>query len=193
MTLRCIALSALVPLALAALGCSETPPPAAKGASAFSATSGGCGVTGGFEIPAGEAPTSGTYLGSRVTDGKSGAEVSCTVSPGSGGYEISGSVQQGQRGLTITNGVVTPNPALPGGYAGTGMIYHYDSLSGPLQTLPGQTCAITVGTDAAHLQDIASGRVWGNFVCDLDTVGDPATPSVRCSAQGHFVFENCDK
>jgi hypothetical protein len=40
-------------------------------------------------------------------------------------------------------------------------------------------------------QDLAAGRIWGNFECS--DLGNPDTPGAVCSGSGHFVFENCDE
>ena len=162
------------------------PGPLQRGASYLSPTSGGCNVSGGFAIPDGSAPTTDTFLGDRVEDGIASATVQCTVAASGSGFSVDANVTQGNRGLQVI-GTVAPSATSPGGYEGSGTVLHYDAQTGPLQTLPGATCTITVDVT----QDIAAGHVWGNWVCPADTFGDPTAPGVVCSAEGHFVFENC--
>jgi len=157
--------------------------PAAKGASHFATTSGGCNVVSGFPIPPEGQPVSATSLGSRVEDGLDGASVDCRVVTSADGFAFDGSVQLEARAFTIIANVV---PADTGGYLGTGMVWHTDPNSPALSSDDG-ACAVSVLPN----QDIAPGRVWGNFECA--TVAADNQPDIACRAAGSFVFENCER
>jgi len=183
MTLRSIGLSAVALLAYGTIGCTDSPSPAAKGGSHFATTSGGCNVISGFPIPAEGQPTSSTTLGERVEDGKDGAIVSCRVVSSGGGFAFNGSVQSGARAFSIIANVA---PDESGGQSGTGSVRHTDPNSPPLVS-DDSACDVTVLPN----QDIAPGRVWGNFRCPAVSANNQ--PDVTCSAEGSFVFENCDQ
>jgi hypothetical protein len=155
--------------------------PPAKGGSHFAVTSGGCNVAASFPIPIGGQPVSSTYLGARVEDGAQGASVDCRVVRSGDGFAFDGNVQEDARAFTIIANVA-PDDA--DGYAGSGTVWHTDPASPALYSDDG-ACAVTVLPN----QDIAPGRVWGNFQCA--TVSAPNQPGIACSAQGSFVFENC--
>ena len=160
-------------------GSSSLPP--AKGASHFATTSGGCNVVSGFPIPPEGQPVSQLYLSERVENGIDGGVVNCRVVSSANGFAFDGNVQLGARTFTIIANVA---PADSGGYMGTGTVWHTDPSS-PALTSDDGACAITVLPN----QDIAPGRVWGNFQCA--TVSAPNQPGIACSAEGSFVFENC--
>ena len=125
MTLRSIGLSAVLPLAMGMVGCTDTPAPPYRGASYFQTVSGGCnvGAAAAFAIPAGQQPTTQTAQGPRVEDGKNGADVTCEVSRSAGGYFITGTIQQGTRSFTVT-GTLSPGES---GHAGLGTVIQVDS------------------------------------------------------------------
>jgi len=182
MTLRRFGPIAVVMLAFGTASCSESALPPAKGGTRFVITSGGCNVNGSFSIPDGSQPTTDRYLGTRVEDGD-GADVDCEVAERSGGtYTLAGYAQEGQRRLNLAAQL---GPSDAGGFIGTGTVYHYAAATGALQSMI--DCTFTVNPD----QDVAPGRIWGNFQCDQ--VGDPNLPAVRCAAEGNYVFENCEK
>jgi len=192
MTLRWIEPITAGLLAAGTLGCTDSPPPPAKGASNFALTSGGCNFTGGFTIPEVGVPTTRTTLGQRVEDGKSGAKVRCTVSRQGNAFNIAGSVLQGNRSLSVVNGQVGLDPTIKG-HSGPATIIHTDGMStGTLESLPGG-CTINIYPN----QDLAEGRVWGTFLCSTgdaqDGVRSSNNPSASCNAEGSFVFENCNK
>jgi hypothetical protein len=183
MTLRSIGLSAVALLAYGTIGCTDSPSPAAKGGSHFATTSGGCNVVSGFPIPAEGQPTSRTSLGSRVEDGKDGASVDCRVVSSGEGFSFDGHVQSGSRAFTV---IANVGPAETGGFVGTGTVWHTDPNS-PALSSDSDACEVTVLPN----QDIASGRVWGNFVCPAVSANNQ--PDVSCRAEGSFVFENCEQ
>jgi len=155
--------------------------PPAKGASNFVITSGGCNVNGAFAIPEGTQPTTDRYLGARVEDGQDDADVDCQVAASGEGYIVAAYVQQGQRRLNLAADLL---PFGGASYTGPATVTHYASETGALSS---QTdCTASVNPD----QDVAPGRIWGNFACD---VGDPNQPTVRCTAEGSFAFENCER
>ncbi len=157
--------------------------PAARGGSRFAVTSGGCNVATAFPIPAEGDATSRIVLGSRVEDGVDGASVTCRVVTSGDGFAFDGNVQEGSRAFTIIANVA-PDDA--GGHTGIGTVWHTDPNSPALNSDDG-ACTVTVLPN----QDIASGRVWGNFQCA--TVSANNQPGIACSAEGSFVFENCEE
>jgi hypothetical protein len=160
-------------------GSSSLPP--AKGASHFVITSGGCNLVSGFAIPPDGPSVSSTYLSERVEDGIDGASVDCRVVTSADGFAFDGNVQSGSRAFTTIANVA---PADSGGYLGTGTVWHTDPNSPALNSDDG-ACAVSVLPN----QDIAPGRVWGNFQCE--TVSANNQPGIACRAEGSFVFENC--
>jgi len=183
MTLRSIGLSAVALLAYGTIGCTDSPSPAAKGGSHFQITSGGCNVQTGFSIPAEGQPTSSTYLGSRVEDGKDGANVDCRVVKSGDSFSFDGNLQVGSRAFTIIGNVT---PAETGGFDGQGTVWHTDPNS-PALNSDTDACEVTILPN----QDVDAGRVWGNFQCT--EVHANNQPGVVCRAQGSFVFENCSQ
>jgi hypothetical protein len=183
MKLRVIGLSVAGLLALGAVGCSDSPLPPAKGGSNFRITSGGCNQNGSFPIPEGAVqPTSDTHLGPRVEDTE-GATVDCEVRSTGSGYVLSGLIRQGNRSFNINGSV---DAVGDGSYLGTGAVIHYDATTATLQS-GDVDCVLTVNVN----QDVAPGRVWGNFNCT--EVGNYDQPGVRCTADGSYVLENCRK
>ena len=191
MTLRWIGPITAGLLAAGTLGCTDSPPPPAKGASTFVLTTGGCNFTGGFHIPEVGVHTTRKTPGQRAEDGKSNAKIRCTVSKqGQNQYSIGGSILQGTRGLSVVNGLVGPDAEIDG-YSGSAQIIHTDTQTGTLESDAG-ACQLTVYEN----QDVAAGRVWGNFSCvgqNEDGVRSNNNPSARCNAEGNFILENCDK
>jgi hypothetical protein len=182
MTPRSIGLSALAPLAVALIGCTDSPTPPSKGGSSFMTD--GCNVTTGLTIPSGGQPTSQSYLGARVEDGKGGADVDCDVGKEGSGYRIQATAQEGNRSFTVT-AMLAQSSEEGQKYSGLGTVYQFDGTQSVNLQSDTDTCSITVLDN----QDIANGRVWGNFDCA--NVHPPRSPGVQCAAHGSFVFENC--
>jgi hypothetical protein len=185
MTLRGIGSTAAALFAFALLGCTDSPSRPMKAGTSFQATTGGCNITSGLIIPDGGQPTTQSSLGSRVSDGKSGADVDCEVSSTGDNYRIFGTVRQGMRSFTL-DAQVAPSQVAGEKFSGLGTLYQYDSpTSTNLQSDP-DACPISIRDN----QDIAKGRVWGNFQnCPVRNQG---SPGIACEAAGSFVFENCD-
>ena len=156
--------------------------PSARGGSNFAVTSSGCNVQTGLAIPPDVQPTSATYLGERVEDGVEGATVDCVVVTSADGFAFNGNVQLDSRAFTIIANVSPDGD----GYTGTGTVWHTDP-NGPALSSDDGGCTVTVQPN----QDIAPGRVWGNFECP--TVSASNEPGIACTARGSFVFENCDQ
>jgi hypothetical protein len=185
MTLRGIGSTALALSAFALLGCTDSPTRPMKAGTSFQTTTGGCNVTSGFIIPEGGQPTTQTSLGSRVADGKSGADVDCTVRSAGGGYQIFGAVQQGMRSFTL-DAQVGASTTAGEKFSGWGTVYQFDSPTSTNLQSARDACTITIRDN----QDIAKGRVWGSF--ENCHVSNPGSPGIACEAGGSFVFENCD-
>jgi hypothetical protein len=171
-------------LALLALACSDSPPPAAQGAAHLVLTTSGCSTGAvSWVIPEGAAPTNETLVGDQIADGSNGATVACKVAKSaSGGYVISASVETTEANFSISGTLD------PGGLAfeGTGIMTFY---SGVTNNLKGDSCTLSI--NATQAEKSASGKVWGNFQCPLVKVTSQA--SSGCSAQGSFVFGNCSE
>jgi hypothetical protein len=157
--------------------------PPAKGGSHFAVTSGGCNVAVNFPIPIEGQPVNSVYLGARVEDGVDGASVDCRVVTSANGCSFDGILQVDARAFTI---IATVAPDDADGYTGSGTVWHTDPNSPALRSDDG-ACIVTVLPN----QDIAPGRVWGNFECP--SVSANNDPGVSCSARGSFVFENCEQ
>ncbi len=186
MTLTGLIRLASVVAALTALGCSDSKPTPAQGAShlalGFSSTS-SCpvGNVTAWSIPT-DGKTSETVVGAQVANGSGGASVSCSVTASGDGFVVTGSLALGAVNFSVQAGKLGPSSTGPG-LEGTATIYHYAAESGSLK---GTGCTLTANeTQAAQ---IAPGRVWANFSCD-PFVTSAATGT--CAANGTFVFGNC--
>jgi len=137
-----------------------------------------CG-TGPYLIPANGNPTTETTVGTRVEDGKSGADVACSVRKSGSGYSIRGSIKQGSS--FFVNGQVAQTGE--GTYSGTGSITFYAPAA---DTVSSNTCTITVST----VQEIGEGKVWASATCTNSRAGSSAGTS--CDFGASFIFENCE-
>jgi hypothetical protein len=150
-----------------------------RGASYFAVD--GCGLSTGIAMPEGEAPTTSTSQGPRVESSDEEADVRCQVSSQGDGFSITGVIEQGT-GAFMVDGIVAP---AGNGYSGLGTIAQLDGATSLNLSSALDACELTVLPN----QDIAEGRVWGNFDCaEVSNRTDPG-----CPAQGSFVFENCDR
>ena len=102
----------------------------------------------------------------RVVDGESGAEVTCRVS----GDSFTGRLVT-SRLMFDVNGTVS-------GGTGTATISEWDTTS--QETLTGNDCALNV-------KSFGPGAAWSQFNCAEFS----SDPTIVCSVEGAFVFENC--
>ncbi len=184
MTLRRLDVCVLGLLAIGAAACSPSPGPEARGAMRVSPYSAGCG-SGPYLIPSTGTITNEQTAGDRITDGKAG-DVDCGVTQSGGGYHIHGELEQDRTSFTI-DGIVVEDPANPGQYqtaGATGFGAFYAPSSGNIYS---STCTLTV---LPH-QDVATGRVWGNYRCTQSTKEGDAG-GFSCNFEGSFIFENCN-
>ena len=114
--------------------------------------------------------------GMRAIDGVEFADIRCKIS-GSGPFNLSLSAAKSAAVFSLIDGTVA-------GGSGSATI----SMAGPGTgdaPLSG-ACQLDVSTRPFQ---VVPGNIWASFVCP--SVGNPTQPG-SCSAQGEFVFENCD-
>ena len=129
-------------------------------------------------------PTSPTTLGDRIDDGEDGARVECTVAETSDdAYSIDGLIAYDDHRFRIM-GVLQSAGA--NGYLGRGTVQYATPEDGPLESRA-DACSLTVLPD----QDVADGRVWGNFTCPALDGADTSSAASACGLEGSFVFETC--
>ncbi len=190
-------------VALGALGCSDPVPPPAQGAfwanvKSVSPTPAGkmcpSGTTLTFDVPTVPLPTvekpqaqtldADTYL-HKIIDGEDKAEVNCTVK-GKSSYTVEGTIKLGNKSLAVSNGTLGADKK------GTARITLRDSgvpgFSGALSA-PSANCTLDAAAAAGNNYQIKAGSIWGKFSCP----SVEQAPSDYCSAEGYFVFENCDQ
>lgn len=138
----------------------------------------GCGV-GPYLIPADGNPTTETTVGTRVEDGKSGADVACSVRKSGSGYAIRGSIKQGTS--FFVNGQVAQTGE--GTYLGTGSVSFYAPAA---DNVSSSTCTITVSA----VQEIGDGKVWASATCTDSRAG--SAPGTSCEFGATFILENCE-
>jgi hypothetical protein len=165
------------------IGCSDSPPTPAQGASHVTLVYGGntCTITGtsAWNIPTGSL-TNSTTVGSQIVDGSGGSNVSCAVTAAGGGFSVRGSLSTADSLSFSVGGTLTPGSG-NNAFQGTGNISHYSPTS---QTMRGTDCTITVSQSQGA--QIGPGKIWADFNCPTF-----ATSSTVCAAQGTFVFGNC--
>lgn len=160
------------------VACTDSPGPAPRASSRVAPITGGCN-TGPYLIPANGTPTTETTVGTRVEDGKSGADVSCSVRQSGSGYSIRGSIKQGSS-FFVTGQVAQTGE---GTYSGTGSITFYAPAA---DTVTSNTCSITVSA----VQEIGDGKVWASASCTDSRQGSSAGRS--CDFGASFILENCE-
>ena len=173
--------------AVTTIGCSDSPPTPAQGAShvvlVYSSTT-ACTVSARntWSIPEGSL-TNSTNVGSQIVDGSGGSSVSCTVRAAGGGFSVSGSLATPNFSFSVSAGSLSPGSS-GNAFEGTANISQY--AGDILMTLQGTDCKITVSqTQGAQ---IGPGKIWADFDCNFSVV---ATCICSCPAQGTFVLGNC--
>ncbi len=180
MTLRSLDVCVVGVLAIGIAACSPSPGPEARGASRVFPYSSGCGP-GPYVIPTGGTPTSERVAGDRITDGDSG-DVDCSVTKSGGGYKIRGSLEEGATSFAISGTVVEIDSGIYQSET-SGAVGFYHPNSGNISS---ETCTLEV----LQNQEIATGKVWGNFDC-TNSIKE-ANPGLSCNFEGSFIFENCN-
>ncbi len=181
--------SALLP------SCSDPVPPPAQGTAWYSLSRGAgqdqCLIAGGV---AGNLPTvtgkaqavTTTDAPARVVNGDNGS-VSCRVSPSGSAFSVLGTIQVSSphTELLHVNGTFAPGQS-----DAKGSVTIADANIPSGASFASTNCVFSVKpANSIEGLDIAAGRVWGSFTCS-----DIADDSKHvCSAQGIFVFENCDQ
>ena len=174
--------------AVTTIGCSDSPPTPAQGAShvvlQFNSTT-ACPVSGtnSWSIPRGSL-TNSTTVGSQIVDGSGGSSVSCTVRAAGGGFAVSGALAAGSFSFSVSAGSLSPGSS-GNAFEGTANISQY--AGDILMTMKGTDCRITVSqTQGAQ---IGPGKIWADFDCP--TFNPTSASSGGCAANGTFVFGNC--
>jgi hypothetical protein len=139
----------------------------------------GCDVSrSGYVANIGGPPNSSRAdPGMRSIDGVEFADIRCRVS-GSGPFNLSLSAAKSAAVFSLVDGTVA-------GGSGSATI----SMAGPGTGSAPLSGVCQLDTSRRPFQ-VAPGNIWASFVCP--SVGNPTQPGA-CSAQGEFVFENCDE
>jgi hypothetical protein len=173
--------------AVTTIGCSDSPPTPAQGASHVvlqpSATT-ACPVSArnNWSIPDGSL-TNSTTVGSQIVDGSGGATVSCSVTASGGGFSVSGQLAVGSLSFSV-QGTLSPGSG-SNAFQGTGSVSQYSGDI--LMTLKGSDCTLTASE--AQGAQIGPGKIWADFNCPTFNPTSAATGG--CAANGTFVFGNC--
>jgi hypothetical protein len=138
----------------------------------------GCDIARPYTANIGGPPNSSRAdPGMLSIDGVEFADIRCRVS-GSGPFNLNLSAEKSAAAFSLVNGTVA-------GGSGTATI----SLAGP-----GTSAAPLAGVCQLDVSmqpfQVAPGKIWASFMCP--SVSSSAQPGA-CSAQGEFVFENCDE
>lgn len=195
MALSLLSVGAIAISALASSGCSDTVPPPAQGALSYrvwGATGQGCLV----QNHSSNAPNPGrgqnvtsTGVGSVAVDGENGAKVSCRVSGDGTSFSVTGELTLGDVSFSVSTQLS------PGDKEADGKIRLQDNLTANVYAQPATLldpptppCKIDISKGN---YDVGTGWVWGHFMCD--SIVDERSPDAFCSAEGTFLFENCDE
>jgi hypothetical protein len=139
---------------------------------------GGCDIARPYTANIGGPPNSSRAdPGMRAIDGVEVADIRCRVS-GNGTFNLNLSAEKSAAVFSLVDGTVT-------GGSGTATI----SMAGPGTSATPLAGACQLDVSKQPFQ-VAPGKIWAGFVCA--SVSSPAQPGA-CSAQGEFLFENCDE
>lgn len=195
MALSLLNLGAIAVGALVSTGCTESVPPPPQGAISYRfwrAGGQGC-IVGGHAFSApdtgrGQNVTS-TGVGQVAVDGENGAKVSCRVSGDGATFSVTGELMLGDISFSIDTQVS------PGDKEADGKVRLQDNITAstfaqpaPLVEPPTAPCKVDISRGNFG---VGSGWVWGHFICD--NIVDERNPGAFCSAEGTFIFENCDE
>lgn len=189
-----LSLGAITMSALASSGCSDTVPPSAQGAVSYriwKATGQTCSWGHSMNAPnlgRGQNVTS-TGVGEVAVDGQGGAKVKCQVKPSGDSFMVTGELELGNIAFSIDATVA------PGQTDAEAKVRLQDNITvspyaQPVLLLdpPPAPCKVDV---KAGKYGVDAGWVWGHFSCNA--VVDERSPDAVCSAEGTFIFENCDE
>jgi hypothetical protein len=167
--------------ALTALSCSDPVAPPAQGAFYMNVTSGnGVCNRGPASFQLGE-PRPAPQTLARLIDGQEGAGVSCAVS-GDGSFSFNGKVEKQPFSFYIGGSV--------SGTSGTAAVNAYSPATLNMSSPSSAPCTVSIKAEKG--QEVASGRIWGEYSCPEFT--DPSSPSqTSCACSGYILFENCQE
>lgn len=164
-----------------AIGCSDpaTLPPKAAMAIDLgppaAGTTGGCPTQHAYSIPDNEFSDI-MNTGSpdvRVTDGKNDVSVDCRVADSGGTFSIFGQIKKTGANFAVSGEGITES--------GGGMASIAEKDPNSIQG--SGVCALTV-------KSLHGGAIWAQFQCDAFNENNGLG---RCSSNGAFIFENCQK
>ena len=192
MSIRFFALSAAGVALLGGLGCSDPVPLPAQGAFSMNVRAPTGPNAGGCKVQAHTANIGTPPLTSTNSDvdravdkqGKPSADVSCTVK-GKSTFSVKGNVKKG-----VTSFNVTLIEDIGKGGSARATVSEFDATSAVTLSSPAET-PCTVSLAGGNLE-IAPGRIWATFDCPV--ILDPRSPgTTTCTADGVFLFENCEQ
>lgn len=181
--------------ALASSGCSDSVPPPPQGALSYRIWKGlgqGCFVhnhqTNAPNAGRGQNVTS-TGVAEVAVDGENGAMVKCRASGDGSTFTVTAELMYGDVSFSLDTQLS------PGDKEAEGKVRIQDNHTA---TPYAQPAALLDPPTAPCKIDIAKGNfgvgtgwVWGHFSCD--SIVDERSPDAFCSAEGTFLFENCDE
>lgn len=182
--------------ALALSGCGDTIPPDSQGAVSYQISrppppEKSCGQSHSGNAPdlgKGQNITS-TGVGEVAVDGQNGARIRCQVKPEGSSFSVAADLLLGDISFSLTT-TVSPEDT-----EAEGTVRLQDNLTAsPLSQPayvdpPTQPCKIDVRSGRNY--GVGPGWIWGHFVCDR--ILDERSPGGHCSAEGTFLFDNCDE
>jgi hypothetical protein len=118
-----------------------------------------------------------TAAGQLIKDGD-GAGVYCSVKGGDP-FNFYTKISQGATSFTMIGTVAAQ------GKGAANIVYTDNKLGATMENAPDKQCSVFV--DEYSLK-VAKGRIWARFECPQIK----AAPSSYCSADGVFVFDNCE-
>lgn len=199
MAFSLLSVGAIAVSALASSGCNDTVPPSAQGALSYrvwKATGQGCFVpahsANAPDLGRGQNVT-GTSVGATAVDGRDGARIQCQVKPqGDSSYIVTAELDLGDVSFSLDSIVAAGQADASGSVRlqdnNTVAAYVQPAL---LLDPPTAPCKVSVQAKKNQQYGIEKGWVWGTFICD--NIVDERSPEAFCSAEGTFLFENCDE
>lgn len=191
-----LSLGAITMGALASSGCSDTVPPDAQGAVSYRIWKGngqGCIIpahsSNAPNLGRGQNVTS-TSVGEVAAHGQDGAKVRCQVKPnGDGSFMVTGELEFGDVSFSIDT-TVSPGQTDADAKVRLQDNHTVSPYAQPVLLLEPPTPACKVEVNKGNF-GVDTGWVWGHFTCG--SVVDERSPEAMCSAEGTFLFENCDE
>lgn len=191
-------MGAIVMTALASFGCSDTVPPPAQGAVSYHFTKAAgqsCFVNPHFsnapDLGKGQNVTA-SNVGEVAVDGQNGAQIKCHVKAQGSAYDVGAEFDLGNVSLSLATTIADGQSDAEGSVSlqdhHTQTPYIQPAKMADPPTAP---CKFSVKAQKGQSLGVASGWIWGHFICDK--ILDERSPEGVCTAEGTFLFENCDE